>query len=67
MHFIAGSKAPSQILRIDATTEPAGIEEIYLNAGGEISAGSGGATLGNTLLIGSITARKVLACTMTER
>ena len=66
MHFIAGSKAPSQILRIDATTEPAGIEEIYLNAGGEISAGSGGATSGNNLLIGSITARKILACTMTE-
>jgi len=66
MHFIAGSNAPSQILRINAAKEPAGIEEIYLNAGGEISAGSGGATAGNTLLIGSITARKVLACTMTD-
>ena len=66
MHFIAGSKAPSQILRIDAAAEPAVIEEIYLNAGGEISAGSGGATLGDTLLIGSITARKILACTMTD-
>ncbi|NND54283.1 MAG: hypothetical protein HKN56_04850 [Gammaproteobacteria bacterium] len=66
MHFIAGSNAPSQILRIDAQSEPAQIEEIYLNAGDEISAGSGGATFGDTLLIGSITARKVLACTMDD-
>ncbi len=64
MHFIAGVNAPSQILRIEPT-DPATIEEIYLNAGGEISAGSGGATLDNKLLIGSITARKVLVCEMT--
>ncbi len=64
MHFIAGINAPSQVLRIEPS-DPAGIEEIYLNAGDEISAGSGGATYGNKLLIGSITARKVLICEMT--
>ena len=64
MHFIAGVNAPSQILRVDADSEA--IEEIYLNAGGQISAGSGGATLGNRLLIGSITAKKILLCEMDE-
>ncbi len=63
MHFIAGVNAPSQVLRITADGEPA-VEEIYLNAGEQISAGSGGATFGNKLLIGSITARKVLVCEM---
>ena len=63
MHFIAGVNAPSQILRITPDNQPA-VEEIYLNAGGQISAGSGGASYGNKLLIGSITARKVLVCEM---
>jgi len=66
MHFIIGSKAPTQILRIaDAGGDPR-VDEIYLNAGDEISAGSGGTTLGNKLLIGSITARKILACEMED-
>lgn len=65
MHFIAGVNAPSQILRIDPTGNPV-VEEIYLNAGGQISAGSGGATYGDKLLIGSITAKKVLICEMTD-
>lgn len=66
MHFIMGSTAPTQVLRIGLdATEPA-IEEIYLNAGGQISAGSGGTTSGNKLLIGSITARKVLMCEMDQ-
>lgn len=64
MHFIAGSKAPSQILRVERVGDEAVIDEIYLNAGEQISAGSGGATLDNTLLIGSITARKILVCEM---
>ncbi len=64
MHFIAGSKAPTQILRIVPGTAAPVVEEIYLNAGDEISAGSGGSTLGNKLVIGSITARKVLVCEM---
>ncbi|MCP4001970.1 MAG: hypothetical protein GY727_13760 [Gammaproteobacteria bacterium] len=64
MHFIMGANAPSQILRVDVTAEEPAIEEVYLNAGGQISAGSGGATLGQQLLIGSITAKKVLVCEM---
>jgi arylesterase/paraoxonase len=62
MHFIMGSNAPSQILRIDPGGETPQVEEIYFNAGEEISAGSVGATCGNTLLIGSITDRKILIC-----
>ncbi len=64
MHFIVGSKAPTQILRITADPGAPAVEEIYLNDGSEISAGSGGSTLGNKLVIGSITARKVLVCEM---
>ncbi len=64
MHFIAGSKAPSQVLRVQIDGTAATIEEIYLNAGDQISAGSGGTTTGNKLLIGSITARQVLICEM---
>jgi arylesterase/paraoxonase len=64
MHFIMGSKAPSQVLRIDLSGEEPRIEEMYLNAGQQISAGSGGTTYENKLLIGSITARKLLICEM---
>jgi hypothetical protein len=66
MHFIMGSKAPSQVLRIDLSGAEPLIEEIYLNAGQQISAGSGGTTYGNKLLIGSITARKLLICEMDQ-
>ena len=62
MHFIVGSDAPSQVLRL--TPEDGNVEEIYLNRGDEISAGSVGATYENQLLIGSITARRILICTM---
>ncbi|MFQ5635023.1 MAG: SMP-30/gluconolactonase/LRE family protein [Gammaproteobacteria bacterium] len=65
MHFIMGATAPSQILRMDADADGnAAFEEIYLNRGDEIPASSVGATYGKKLLIGSITARKVLICTM---
>ena len=64
MHFIAGSKAPSQILRVERLGSETLIDEIYLNGGEQISAGSGGATLDDQLLIGSITARKILVCEM---
>ena len=64
MHFIMGSKAPSQVLRIDLSGAEPQIEEMYLNAGQQISAGSGGTTYENKLLIGSITARKLLICEM---
>jgi arylesterase/paraoxonase len=65
LHFIMGADAPSQVLRvgIDDAGE-ATIDEIYLNRGEEISASSVGATYGNRLLIGSITAPKVLICEM---
>lgn len=66
MHFILGSKAPSQILRIDLSGEKPVIKEIYLNAGQQISASSVGATYGNKLLIGSITDRKLLICEMAQ-
>jgi arylesterase/paraoxonase len=64
MHFIVGSKAPSQVVRIDLSGEQPLVEEMYLNAGQQISASSVGATYGNTLLIGSITDRKLLICEM---
>lgn len=64
MHFIVGSNAPTQVLRVDLSGAEPEIEEIYMNSGDQISSGSGGTTTGNTLLIGSITARKVLVCEM---
>ncbi|MEJ2140179.1 MAG: SMP-30/gluconolactonase/LRE family protein [Gammaproteobacteria bacterium] len=62
MHFIAGSDAPTQVLRVEPNEDPAIIEEIYLNRGTEISAGSGAVSYGNKLLIGSITDKKILIC-----
>jgi len=64
MHFIMGSNAPSQILRIDLSGKEPEIREIYLNSGQQISASSGGTTYGGKLLIGSITAKKLLICEM---
>ncbi|MDH3978810.1 MAG: hypothetical protein OEU86_09850 [Gammaproteobacteria bacterium] len=65
MHFIIGSDAPSQVIRVELDDDDNGqIEEIYLNRGEEISASSVGATYGNKLLIGSITSRKILVCEM---
>ena len=65
MHFILGTDAPSQVLRINVDASGnANVEEIYLNRGEEISTSSVGATYGNKLLIGSITAPKLLICTM---
>ena len=63
LHFITGADAPSQILKIDLNNDgDATINEIYLNRGEEISASSVGATYGKKLLIGSITAPKILIC-----
>jgi len=62
-HFIKGSPAPTQVLRVvPDDSGGAAIEEIYLNGGEQISAGSVGATYGKKLLIGSITARQILVC-----
>jgi arylesterase/paraoxonase len=66
MHFIIGSKAPTQIVRIDMGGTQPQVEEVYLNAGEQISAGSVGATYANKLLVGSITDRKVLICEMEQ-
>lgn len=62
-HFIKGSPAPSQVLRVipDNGGQPA-VDEIFLDDGSRISAGSVGTTYGNKLLIGSITARQLLVC-----
>lgn len=65
MHFIMGTDAPSQVLRVDVENGGS-IDEIYLNRGEEISASSVGATYGDKLLIGSITARRILICTMDQ-
>jgi hypothetical protein len=63
MHFIKGTPAPSQVLRvIPENGDEAAVDEIYLNAGDEISASSVGATYGSKLLIGSITDRQLLVC-----
>ncbi|MGI9289846.1 MAG: SMP-30/gluconolactonase/LRE family protein [Gammaproteobacteria bacterium] len=66
MHFIAGSNSPTQILKVGYQGGNSSIEEVYLNSGTQISSGSGGATLGDTLLIGSITAKKILVCDMKQ-
>lgn len=61
----AESLAPTQILRFQPSAAPGQrLQEIYLNAGDAISAGSVGAHWQNKLLIGSITERKVLLCTL---
>lgn len=63
LHFIMGADAPSQILQVKLDDSGnATIDEIYLNHGDEISASSVGATYGKKLLIGSITAPKILIC-----
>jgi arylesterase/paraoxonase len=65
LHFVVGTDAPSQVMKI--TLDSAGndtVDEIYLNRGEEISASSVGVTYGNKLLIGSITAPKILICEM---
>jgi arylesterase/paraoxonase len=67
LHFILGSNAPTQVLRVELDDAAnAGIEEIYYNHGNQISTGSVGLTYGNKLLIGSITARKILICEMDD-
>ena len=63
MHFIKGTPAPTQVLRvIPDNGGKAAIDEIYMNAGDEMSAGSVGVTYRNKLLIGSITAKQLLVC-----
>lgn len=56
--------APTQILRLEDVADPsqARPEQVYLNLGEQISAGSVGAAFRDQLLIGSITERKLLQC-----
>lgn len=61
-HFISGSPAPTQMLSVTLNDGTTSVEEIYMNAGDEISAGSVGVTYGDRILIGSITDRQVLVC-----
>ncbi len=60
----AKSLAPTQILKLAPKADVASMqaEQVYLNAGEQISAGSVAAVLNNQMLIGSITERKVLQC-----
>lgn len=65
-HFISKGKspAPSEVLRvIPDNGGTAAVDVLYMNDGTQISASSVGATYGNKLLIGSITARQMLVCT----
>ncbi len=56
-------RVPTQIFRLqDGGSGPAQLTEVYLNDGGQISAGSVAAASGNELLIGSITEHKILRC-----
>lgn len=62
-HFINGSPAPSQVLRvIPDNGGNAAVDEIFLDDGSKISAGSVGVTYRDKLLVGSITARQLLVC-----
>jgi arylesterase/paraoxonase len=62
-HFVSGTPAPTQVWRVVAGASGAdSIEEIYLDDGSNMSAGSVGATYGKLLLIGSITERKIQVC-----
>jgi arylesterase/paraoxonase len=62
-HFAQGKPAPSQVRRLQLGGDPL-INDIYMNDGREISASSVGVNYDNLLLIGSITARKLLVCTL---
>jgi hypothetical protein len=55
-------RSATQVLRVAADRWPNRIQEIYVNAGDEISAASVAALLGKRLLIGSITAHEILDC-----
>jgi arylesterase/paraoxonase len=62
-HFIGGSPAPTQVWRIELAAGGAKApEEIFLDDGTRMSAGSVGATWNQLLLIGSITEKKIMIC-----
>jgi arylesterase/paraoxonase len=63
-HFISGHPAPSQTWRVelDDNGTAKDISERYLDDGTNISAGSVGATYRQMLLVGSITAKRIMIC-----
>jgi arylesterase/paraoxonase len=62
-HFVRGEPAPTQVWRVALGDDGAeSIEEIYLDDGTQMSAGSVGATWNRWLLVGSITERKIQVC-----
>jgi arylesterase/paraoxonase len=62
-HFMRGEPAPTQVWRVATGEDGAeSVEEIYLDDGTQMSAGSVGATWNRWLLIGSITERKIQVC-----
>lgn len=62
-HFISGTPAPSQVWRVaPADGSQAPPEEVFLDDGTRLSAGSVGATWYDWLLLGSITDPQVLLC-----
>jgi arylesterase/paraoxonase len=64
-HFAQGRPAPSQVRRLQLQ-DGRSIRDVYLNDGREISASSVGVNYDNLLLVGSITARKLLVCTLPD-
>lgn len=66
-HFIKGTPAPTQVWRVRLDGgEARDIEEIYLDDGSQMSAGSVGATWNRWLLIGSITEPKLQFCELAD-
>ncbi|MDJ0929257.1 MAG: SMP-30/gluconolactonase/LRE family protein [Gammaproteobacteria bacterium] len=63
-HFAAGQPAPSQVLQVRLRGESNEQEDIFLDDGRRISASSVGVNYDNLVLIGSITERKLLVCTL---
>ncbi len=64
-HFAAGAPAPTQILHIeDPASAAPKVTEVYLNEGEQFSAGSVAAVYKNKMILGSITEKKLLVCTL---
>ena len=62
-HFAdAASPAPTQLFQIQLDAAEPRVQEVYLNDGRDLSAGSVGVTYEDQLLIGSITEPKLLRC-----
>jgi hypothetical protein len=59
----AKNLAPTEVLRFDPRREGADrLQAVYVNMGEQISAGAGATVYENSVLIGSITDRKMLRC-----